>query len=359
MQTSKLSSNFFEDFEIGASIAHRSARTITDGDQALYVALTGDRFPLHTNAELARAVGLERETVNDLLVFHIVFGHTVPDVSINAIANLGYADVQFIRPVYPGDTLHTETKIVGKKENSNGRNGNLFVQSTGYNQHNQVVLQFYRWVMVHKRNFDSPAPEQVVPDLPPTAEISSDDTHPLSFHHFLASPHSGDHLWEDYEVGETIFHDAGMTIEESEHAMATRLYHNTAKVHLDTKMMATTPHGKRLIYGGHIISIARALSYNGLENAVKIMAWNAGSHTNPTYAGDTLYAFSKIIDISDHPNIANAGLVRIQLIATKNEQPKDNEFQIKFKKDGRDRYNPHVVLDLDYTVLIPKREYTT
>jgi 2-methylfumaryl-CoA hydratase len=358
MVSSKLSSNFFEDFEINTSIAHRSGRTITEGDQALYVALTGDRFPLHTNAELARSMGLARETVNELLVFHIVFGHTVPDISMNAIANLGYADVQFIRPVYPGDTLHTESRVIGKKENSNGKNGNVFVQSVGRNQHNEIVIRFYRWVMVHKRDFHSPAPETIIPDLPEIADINSDETHPLSFHNFLTSPHSGRHLWEDYEVGETIYHDAGMTIEESEHAMATRLYHNTAKVHFDAQLTAATPHEKRLIYGGHIISLARALSYNGFENAVKILAWNGGVHSNPTFAGDTLYAFSTILDKLDHPSVANAGLVRIRLIATKNEQATGSEFKIKIEKDGRERYNSNVVLDLDYTVLIPKREFT-
>ena len=89
--------------------------------------------------------------INDVLVFHTVFGKSVPDISLNAVANLGYADVRFLLPVYPGDTLRAESTIVGKKENSNGKNGNVYVHTKGYNQKNELVMQFYRWVMVHKK----------------------------------------------------------------------------------------------------------------------------------------------------------------------------------------------------------------
>ena len=99
--------NYFEDFVTGATLVHAVPRTITEGDQALYVGLTGDRYPLHCSAEFARTLGYQRETVNDLLVFHMVFGKTVNDVSLNAVANLGYASVKFHLPVYPGDTVRT------------------------------------------------------------------------------------------------------------------------------------------------------------------------------------------------------------------------------------------------------------
>src|SRR5438552_5553519 len=105
MGSKRTEGNFFEDFVVGKTIHHAVPRTVYDGDLALYIALTGDRRPLHCSAEFARSLGFQRETVHDLLVFHLVFGRAVQDISLNSPANLGYADVRFVRPVYTGDTL--------------------------------------------------------------------------------------------------------------------------------------------------------------------------------------------------------------------------------------------------------------
>src|SRR5438552_18527997 len=113
--------NFFEDFETGKTLVHAVPRTLTEGDCAMYIGLTGDRYPLHCSAEYARTLGYERETVNDLLVFHIVVGKTVNDVSLNAFPNLGYAGLRLLAPGYPGDTLRSITEVIGKKENDNGQ----------------------------------------------------------------------------------------------------------------------------------------------------------------------------------------------------------------------------------------------
>ncbi|HEY1548281.1 MAG TPA: MaoC family dehydratase, partial [Kofleriaceae bacterium] len=100
----------FEDFAIGQHLVHAVPRTLHGGDISMYFALTGDRHPLASSTELARSLGFMREVLPDLLVFHIVFGQSVPDISHNATANLGYADVRFLRPAYPGDTLLAETE---------------------------------------------------------------------------------------------------------------------------------------------------------------------------------------------------------------------------------------------------------
>src|SRR4051794_15671089 len=100
MSTKASRGNFFEDFKPGQVMHHPIPRTLTDGDVALYIALTGDRRPIHCAATFARSLGLPRESVHDLLVFHMIFGKSVDDVSINAVANLGYADVRFLRPVF-------------------------------------------------------------------------------------------------------------------------------------------------------------------------------------------------------------------------------------------------------------------
>ena len=87
--------------------------------------------------------------------------------------------------------------------------------------------------------------------------------------------------WGDYEVGEKIDHVDGMTLEEAEHQIATRLYQNTAKVHFNQHTEAKGRFGKRIVYGGVVISLARALSFNGLNNAFHLAAINGGRHVSP------------------------------------------------------------------------------
>ncbi|HKY94827.1 MAG TPA: MaoC family dehydratase, partial [Kiloniellales bacterium] len=96
--------NFFEDFRLGQRLVHATPRTVTEGERALYIALTGSRFALNSSDAFARACGLPRAPLDDLLVFHLAFGKTVPDLSLNAIANLGYAELQFGQAAYQGDT---------------------------------------------------------------------------------------------------------------------------------------------------------------------------------------------------------------------------------------------------------------
>jgi 2-methylfumaryl-CoA hydratase len=156
--------------------------------------------------------------------------------------------------------------------------------------------------------------------------------------------------FDDYEVGEKIDHVDGMTIEEAEHQMATRLYQNTAKVHFDARMQKDSRFGRRLIYGGHIISLARSLSFNGLANAFRIAAINGGRHVAPTFAGDTIYAWSEVLAKMDVPGHRDLGALRLRTIATK-DKPCDT-FPLR---DDQGQYDPSVVLDFDYTVLMPKR----
>ena len=137
---------FLEDFQLDRVFHHATPRTVTAGDVSLYIALTGARHPMHCSEPLARSMGHPSCPVDDLLVFNIAFGKTVPDVSYNAVANLGYADVRFRAPVYAGDTLSSESRVIGVKENSNGKNGVVYVTSTAVNQQGVEVLGWDRWV---------------------------------------------------------------------------------------------------------------------------------------------------------------------------------------------------------------------
>ena len=349
--------NFFEDFAPGQVFHHAVPRTVTEGDLALYIALTGDRRPLHCSAEFARSLGFARETAHDLLVFHIVFGRAVPDVSLNSPANLGYADVRFLKPVFPGDTLRAETEVIGRRETSRGDVGIVWVQTRGYNQRDEPVLQFYRWAMVNKRDPGTNSGANDAPELPSQVAVEDLAVPPeLDLSKFDPVATGGRSFWEDYAPGERIIHPQGMTLEEAEHQLATRLYQNTARVHLNQYLQKDSRLGRRIIYGGHIISIAHALAYDGLENALRVLAFNAGAHSNPTVAGDTLFAWTEVLERIEL-NRSDAGALRLRLVGVKNLDPNQEPVELKVRDEnsGREQYHPNVVLDLDYTVLMPKR----
>ncbi len=344
-----MTGNFFEDFRIGQQLVHATPRTVTVGDTALYQALYGSRFAVTSGETFARGLGLERMPLDSMLVFHVVFGKTVPDVSLNAVANLGYAAGVFGAPVYPDDTLTTTSEVIGLKENSNGRTGVVYVHSVGVNQDGETVLDYVRWVMVNKRDASVPAPEPVVPSLPDAVPVDKLVV-PYSIDGYDTALAGSPFLWDDYEVGERIDHVDGMTIEEAEHMMATRLYQNTAKVHFNQHVEGQGRNGRRIVYGGHVISLARALSFNGLGNALSIAAINGGTHANPTFAGHTVYAWSEVLDRMELPGRSDVGALRLRTVATKDRACAD------FPLRGEDgKYLPEVVLDLDYTVLMPRR----
>lgn len=332
---------FFEDYSVGQVIRHAVPRTVSGGERALYHALYPARHALYSSDEFARACGLPESPLDDLAAFHVVFGKTVPDVSLNAVANLGYAEGQFLRPVYPGDTLRSQSEVIGVKQNSNGKTGVVYVRTVGLNQRDETVLRYVRWVMVRKRDLDAPAPETVVPDLAKVVP-ASDLTFPegLDFTNYDFGLAGEPHRFGDYEIGEIIDHVDGVTLEQAEHMQATRLWQNTSKVHFDVN---ARPDGQRLIYGGHIISLARTLSFNGLANAQMIAAINAGAHANPAYAGDTVKAWSQVLDKAE-TSAPGVGALRLRLVATK-----DGSVGALKGEDGK--YLPGVLLDLDYWVL--------
>lgn len=341
---------FFEDFHPGLVIRHATPRTLSEADNAFNIALTGTRHALYVSDAFAREGGLDAAPVDPLLVFHMVFGKTVPDISRNAVANLGYADGRFLAPVWPGDTLTAVSEVIGVKQNANGATGIVHVRTTGFNQMGEPVLTYVRWVMVNKRDPASPPPETVAPDLP---EAVAPADLPAPAPSWAAGGYDGTlagspWAWEDYAPGERIDHVDGMTLEEAEHQMATRLYQNTARVHFDALAQSASRHGRRLVYGGVAISMARALTFNGLANAAEILAINAGRHVNPLFAGDTLHAWSEVLDTAELGG--GQGALRLRLVALKNRSAADFRY-----KDAEGRHDPSVVLDFDYWAAIPVR----
>ncbi len=335
---------FFEDYVLGEVISHAVPRTVGTGERALYHALYPARHALVSSDLFAQSCGLAASPLDELIAFHVVFGKTVPDISLNAVANLGYAEGRWLKPVWPGDTLSSKSEVIGLKQNSNGKTGVVWVRTAGANQRGETVLEYVRWVMVRKGNLDAPAPTATIPELnksvPADALVVPEN---LSFSAYDTEQSGEPYRWGDYAIGEKIDHVDGVTMEDAEHMMATRLWQNTAKVHFDT---SSRPDGTRLIYGGHVISVARALSFNGLANAQMIAGLNSGAHANPCLAGDTVRAWSEVLDKSETANPSVAAL-RLRLVATKGGDP----FVLK-GDDGK--YDKNVLLDLDYWAFIPK-----
>ena len=338
-------SRYFEDYKLNEEINHRVPRTITDGDVAIYLSTTGSRFPLNYSAEFSKTLGLKKIPIDDILLFHLVFGRTVPDLSLNAIANLGYAGVKFHKPAFVGDTLNASSKIIGLKENSNGKTGTVYVESVGKNQNDETVLTYYRWLMMRKRNEGMiKSFQNTIPDLPDKVKTKDFNLiENFDIDRWSSSVSGSSFYFNDYSEEEEIHHLDGQTIEEAEHQIATRLYQNNARVHFNQHIEKSGRFGKRIIYGGYIISLARAISCNGLANTFKLAAIHSGKHSAPTFAGDTIYAWSKILEKEIiHKNV---GAMMIRTLASKN----DSKMNFPDKKNLTD----NIVLDLEYSVLIP------
>ena len=342
---------YFEDFAVGQVITHATPRTLTSGDASLYMGLYGPRFAVQSSDGFAQAVGYRLSPLDDLLVFHTVFGKTVPDISLNAVANLGYAECRFEAAVYPGDTLSAVSQVIGVKENTNRETGVVYVRTTGRNQAGAEVLSYVRWVMVRKRDAASPAPAPVVPKLADRVDptLLGRAVPPLDPARYDFAAAGARHRFGDYQAGERIDHMDAMTLEEAEHQIATRLYQNSAKVHFNAHAQAQSRFKRRLVYGGVVISLARALSFNGLANGFHIAAINGGRHVAPCFAGDTVYAWSEILEVAEIAGRRDIGAVRTRLVAVKNQ----DAARFPLKGAGGD-YAEGVILDLDAWLVMPR-----
>lgn len=340
--------NFLEDFQIGQVIRHATPRMVTEGDAAIYTAIYGARFAVQASDPVAISAGYARAPLDDFLVFHMVFGKSVPDVSLNAVANLGYAEGIFHQPAFAGDTLFAQSEVIGIKENSNGKTGTVYVHTTGANQHGETVLSFKRWVMVNKREPQKPLGIAQIPTVLERVSPENLGKNVGVMGKIDAELWGAPYRFGDYSASEKIDHADGVTVEEAEHMIATRLYHNTARVHFNQFAEKNGRFGRRLIYGGHVISIARALSFNGLGNAFHIAAINGGRHIAPLFAGDTVFAWSEILETAEIPGRSDIGAVRVMTRATKN-LPCDG-----FPEGDGSATDAGVILALDYWAILPR-----
>jgi 2-methylfumaryl-CoA hydratase len=205
--------------------------------------------------------------------------------------------------------------------------------------------------MVRKRDAASVAPVAVVPKLADRvdpAELGK-AVPELDVSRYDFALGGGRHRWGDYAAGERIDHSDAMTLEEAEHQIATRLYQNTAKVHFNLHEQAQGQFKRRLVYGGVVISLARALSFNGLANAFHVAAINSGRHVAPCFGGDTVYAWTEVLEATEIPGRHDVGALRARLVAVKNRSCRD--FPLR---STAGEYAEGVILDLDLWLVLPR-----
>ncbi len=143
---------YFEEFEVGQEIHHSLSKTIFESDNNFFSLLTMNHHPVHTNIDYAQKNQHGQLLVVGTLVFSIVVGMTVPDISGKAIANLGYEDVKHLGPVFVNDTIYAKTRILSKRESQTKPDrGIVYVETIGYNQRGEDVISFRRNVLVKKQ----------------------------------------------------------------------------------------------------------------------------------------------------------------------------------------------------------------
>ncbi|MEE4379481.1 MAG: MaoC family dehydratase [Candidatus Competibacteraceae bacterium] len=321
--------------------------------------------PLYLNVEYAKAHGFSDLPASPQMVFNVVLSLGVQNDSEKAIANLGYYNAQFLRPVYPGETLRAYTKVMDRKERGEGKPGIASIRTLGVNQHDHVVLQYERKIMVGPRGDrppTTPAPTEPV-EFPwvenPQLELPLIDT---AFSR-LTGPNT---YFEDFQVGDIIVHPNGRTITD-EHMALTYSVCNTHPLHFD-RVFSTGLSGKMsgepIVYGGLVFSWLEGLASRDVsENALWELGFTEGYHTQPAVSGDTVAALSRVLAIDPVPDNDQLGIVTFQFIGVKNISAanalqtdgadlfiKENDKQ----KLGKEKIS-HKIFEIERRLLIKRR----
>ncbi len=151
MKTSNLG-NYYEDFTVGEMVEHSLSKTIFESDNNLFSLLTMNHHPVHLNLEYCTRNQHKQILVVGTLVFSLVVGMTVPDISGKAVANLEYESVKHLGPVFINDTIYAKTEILDKWETSGKSRGVVYVETIAYNQRGESVLSFRRKVLIPKKS---------------------------------------------------------------------------------------------------------------------------------------------------------------------------------------------------------------
>jgi len=314
----KKTGNFLEDFRPGGVLRHKRGKTITEGLFAVFSDFSMTTNPLSKNLRYAQAYGFRGLVVHPGLVMNVVFSQSVEDVSENARANLEYVDMRFGVPVCVGDTLESQTRVLGVRASaSNPSLGVVHVQTTGRNQHGEVVLTFQRKVQVWKHDLDAPISDEQVPPEEIPVSLALPEYDPKRGYRDLAHLSSPDTYFEDFRPGDVLEHSRGRVV-TTDHIMLTGMLDNTSQVHCNQWMVEQDPDryvgGQLIVFGGIPFNLCLGISSADCsDNALADIRYATGRHTAPIFAGDTVFAATEIREVRDFPGRPDIGVVGVVL----------------------------------------------
>ncbi len=311
-----------EDFKEGDVFMHPRGFTIDLSFAQEFATVFHEACPLFLSVPYAKAHGFSNLVVSPLQVFNIVLSLGVQNNSEKAIANLGYYNVHFTKPVYPGDTLVACTQVLSKRERGPGKPGIVHIRTVGLNQNKETVIQYERKIMIAPRGsaLAIPLEQNSKQDFPAlTKQITIEVPEPKNASE-VTSYTGKDTYWENLNPGMTIVHKNMRTI-TNEHLPWTYRLGNTHPLHYDriySQGLAGKMSGEPIVYGGLVFAwLAGLASRDCSENMLWDMGYTEGYHTQPAVSGDTIGAISRILKVEEG-QIENTGLVQIQLIGIKN-----------------------------------------
>tara|TARA_B110000238_G_scaffold34694_1_gene35929 strand:- start:704 stop:1876 length:1173 start_codon:yes stop_codon:yes gene_type:complete len=312
---------YLDELEPGQVFEHPRGFTFTTTNMLEFARTFMQANPLYLNSQYAREVGFPDLLASPQMVFNVTLSLGVQNDSEKAIANLGYYQVQFLRPVYPGDTLRAFTKVLERKDRGPDKPGITLIRTVGVNQNDAVVLQYDRKIMVGWRGDrlpTTPAPKVAV-EFP--GDRSGLVELPLTGGKVAPGLTGPNTYFEDFAPGDIIVHANGRTITE-EHMALTYAVGNSHPLHFDrvfSSALSGKMSGEPIVYGGLVFAWLEGLASRDVsEHAVWELGFTEGYHTQPAFAGDTIGALSRILAVEDMPGVAAYGLVTLQLIGVKN-----------------------------------------
>ncbi|UCE87400.1 MAG: MaoC family dehydratase N-terminal domain-containing protein [Deltaproteobacteria bacterium] len=357
----KRTGNFLEDFRPGQVFRHKGGKTVTEGLFTTFTEFAMTTNPLAKNARYARAYGYQGLVCPPGLVMLVAFSQTVEDVSENARTNLEYIDMRFGAPVYVGDTLEAETRVLGVRASKSKPNlGIVHVQSTARKNvgaaDEAVVCTWQRKVQVFKLDAGAELHVGEVEPEDVSCELWLPDYDAGRDYKALAHLSSPDSYYEDFEPGSRIEHSRGRVVTD-EHIHLTAVLDNTSQVHCNQFMIDRDPEryagGKLIIFGGIPFTLCLGLSCPDVgDNALGDLIYTTGRHTAPLFAGDTVFAATDILGRRDHPERPDLGVVETRLLGHKFQRAEGAETE-----DAPAGWKRVQIFELDRQLVVKRRSH--
>lgn len=319
---------YLEEYVPGQVFVHPRGYTFTAAGIDLFSRTYLQCNPLYLDLEYAKSHGFSSIPASPQMVFNVILSLGVQNDSEKVIANLGYYNAQFLRPVYAGDTIRAKTMVVDRKERGEDKPGIVTIRTLGINQKEQVVLQYERKLMVAYRGDrlpTTPVAGGPTPEFPwqEDADVHFPETLPTALRHAPCSVTGWNTYADNFTPGDIIVHSNGRTISD-EHFALTYQVGNTHPLHFDavfSESLSGPMSGKPIVYGGLVYAWLEGLASRDLsENAIWELGFTEGYHTQPAVAGDTVAAMSRILAVEDAPADFqdSASVVTVQFIGVKN-----------------------------------------